>query len=194
MKFTLFIIIYIVLLSCLACNCKLGDKSNVFKRDSITLIDIGNDFRIIVPTFYEKFDSCKHYSHFEIWNRNDERIYQDTTLNEYTFLCNNLYTKSRKLKRNKFEILIQKFDEPDIDKTLAIYIKGDKYDSERLLPFFDRAPQIIDGKEELFGIMYTIDSYVNSDSCYYNPILYFKITNKDLQLDSLLTKNRIIET
>jgi hypothetical protein len=168
------------------------NKSNGFNKENNTEIDLKYDFKIIVPTLGEKFDSCKHYMNFEVWLKNKE-IYRDTTQNEYRFLCNKLYTTVRKLAGNRYELLIEMFDGPDIDKSFVLYVRNKKLQGIKLLPFFEDAPEKIDGKMVYHGIRHTIDSYQN-DSCFYNPTLYYAITDHGIILDTLVTKRKNSET
>jgi hypothetical protein len=184
---------FISLLFFLACSYK-GEVKTVYNINNTFEISIGDNLKIIIPKVKGKFDSCKHYSDFEIWKGN-EMIYQDTAMNEYIFLCNSNYSKVRHLKENRSEILIEIFDGPDINKTLVIYLKNGKYECQKLLPYFDSLPHDIDndGVGELFGIMYTIEGYGNGDSSYYNPTLYYEVKNDGIELDTVLTKKKIIE-
>jgi hypothetical protein len=181
----------LIFLFFIACNTDKKKEIGVISRDGHTEISLGDDIKIIIPTLGEKFDSCKHYTNIEVWKGN-EKVYQDTTTNEYKFLCNSSYTKARKLNNDRYEILIEKFDGPDIDKLLAIYLKNDKYESEKLLPFFEDTPEDIDsdGKNEYYGIMNTVDGYGSGDSCYYNPTLYYEVTDNGILLDTPLTKKK----
>jgi hypothetical protein len=164
------------------------DKSTGLNKGNIAEIDLKYDFKIIIPTLGGEFDSCKHYINFEVWQKNKE-VYKDTTQNEYRFLCNKLYTNVRKLVDNRYELLIEMFDGPDIDKSFVLYIKDGELEDIKLLPFFEDAPEKIDGKMEYHGIMHTIDGYQN-DSCFYNPTLYYAITDHGTILDTLVTKRK----
>lgn len=185
--------IIIVLICFTACNSKKENSSNVITlKGDISEINLGDEIKIVVPTMGEKLDSCKPYTHIEIWKAN-KKVYQDTSENEYRFLCNNICTKAIKLNNNRYVVLVQKFDAPDIDKTVAVYLKDDEYESERLLPLLEAKDINNDGEKEYYGILNTIDGYSNGDSCYYNPTLYYKITSEDICLDSILTRKKIKE-
>lgn len=174
----------------LGCKQEKKDTRGTFGRDSTWEINLGHDIKLVIPTHGEKQDSCRHYTNIELKYGND-RVYQDSTQNEYIFLCNKFYPQARKLRNNRFEILLEEFDGPDIDKTLAIYLKDGKFESAKLLPFFGNAPEEdIDGKKEYHGILNTIEGYSN-DSCYYDPMLYYYITEDGIMLDSLVTRQKI---
>jgi len=128
-------------------------------------------------------------SNIEIW-KEDTRLYKDTTQTEYRFLCDSAFTKVRQLKDGRFEILLEVFDAPDLDKLFAIYLKGNKYAGKEIFPYFEKPPSNMDddGNLECSGVMDIIDAYENSDdSCYYNPTLYYEITDLGIKLDSALT-------
>jgi hypothetical protein len=164
------------------------NKSNGTNKENLAEIDLKYDFKIMIPTLGEKFDSCEHYMNFEVWLKN-KKIYKDTTQNEYRFLCNKSYTTVRRLVDNRYELLIEMFDGPDIDKSYVLYVKNKRLEGIKLLPFFKDALEKIDGKMEYHGIMHTIDGYQN-DSCFYNPTLYYSITECGIVLDTLVTKRR----
>lgn len=185
-----------ILMLCLVIVCACSQSEDtpvVLYSEGMTEIQLSYDIKIKMPTPGKKFDSCKHYSHILI-SKGNETIFQDTTSNEYKFLCNAFYTKARKLNDNRYEILIEEFDGPDIDKTLALYIKNNRYEKAQILPYFAASPEDIDqdGKKECYGIVQTMDAYGN-DSCYYNPTLYYEITDDGILFDSVLTKKKIIE-
>jgi hypothetical protein len=185
-----FIIITVIFF--FACNSKTEKKQHLINNGDTTEIRLEDEIKIIIPTRGEKFDSCRHYTHIELW-KGSAKVFQDSTENEYIFLCNSSYPTVRKLNGNRYEILIEKFDGPDINKTLAIYLKDDKYESEKLLPFFESAPEDIEGKKEYHGILNTIEGYRNDDSCYYNPVLYYEISKNGILLDTSVTKRKIKE-
>jgi hypothetical protein len=180
--FLLLVFCYVILTSAMK------NKSTGTNKENIAEVNLKYDFKIMIPTLGEKFDSCKHYMNFEVWLKN-KKIYKDTTQNEYRFLCNKSYTTVRRLVDNRYELLIEMFDGPDIDKSFVLYVKNKKLEGIKLLPFFEDAPEKIDGKMEYHGIMHTIDGYQN-DSCFYNPTLYYSITDHGIILDTLVTKRR----
>ena len=185
-------IVNVLILALIGCSIKEDNvRSTVTVLDSVAQIDLGYDIKIVIPNVGSKFDTCIHYTHIEVWKK-DKIIFRDTTDNEYMFMCNKTYTTVRQLYNSRYEVLIEKFDGPDTDKTLALYLNGDNFESEKILPYFETAVEKVDGKDIYHGVLHTIDGY-NNDSCYYNPTLYYQATYEGLMLDTVLTKRKVVE-
>lgn len=143
------IFITIAIVSLIACTSQKEKHPIISSKENYTEININDTIKILISTQGEKFDICKPYSHIEVWVE-EEKIFSDTSENEYLFLCENAYTSARKLNNNRYEILLEKFEAPDINKLLTIYVKDNKFESIKILPFFNSLPEDIDndGKKE----------------------------------------------
>ncbi|MDP1726652.1 MAG: hypothetical protein Q8M15_07700 [Bacteroidota bacterium] len=186
---TYFIVIIGIIFFFTCCNDNLGKLSNSYNENTIE-ISLGNNFKIIVSTNGEKFDSCKPYTNVSLMFGN-ELLFHDTGY-EIKLLCNN-YPKIKNLKNNQYLIFLEIFDAPDINKLLVINIKDGKYIKQQLLPFFDTDPSNLDIDEnmEFQGTMNTIEGFGSGDSCYYNPELYYELTDQGIELDTILSKKMI---
>jgi hypothetical protein len=167
--------------------CSIGQTGNLNKKRQTKEIILQEDVRIIIPLDEKSFSDSNIYSHIEIWI-DSKKVFSDTSTTEYLF-DNKGWPQARKINNGGYEILIEVFDAPDFNKLQAWYFKDYLLVKMKVLPFFDKKPEDVDndGMKEYSGVMHIADAYENSDSCYYNPILYYQITNQEIDMDSTLT-------
>lgn len=182
MKIFLFCLISVVLGVCC-----IGKPSTLNENRRVKEVFLQENVKIVIPLKEEAFSESNTYSHIEIWI-DSQKVFSDTSTTEYLF-DNKNWPRARKIKNGEYVILIEMFDAPDFNKLQAWYFKNYHLIKMKVFPFFDKAPEDIDndGIKEYSGVMHIADAYENSDSCYYNPILYYKITNQGIDLDSTLT-------
>lgn len=174
---------FFILLLFSACSHKPLMENN-FKVKEIALMA---NVKILVPIQEKEFSDSLIYTNIEIWI-DSKLVFRDTTLTEYFFEMGR-GPKARKTINDEFEVVLPVFDAPDFNKLWVFYFKDGLLIKKEVLPFFDKDSEDLDrdGKKEYWGIMHVIDAYENSDSCYYNPTLYYEITDVGIQLDSTLT-------
>ncbi|MBC7381862.1 MAG: hypothetical protein H7296_02580 [Bacteroidia bacterium] len=105
-------------------------------------------------------------------------------------MCDSSFTKIKKLKDGSYELVLEMFDGPDYDKLVAIRIKNGKLLGKQILPYFNSPPENMDNDSylEYSGVLHSVETPCgNCDSCYYNPTLYYEITDSGIRLDSLTT-------
>ena len=174
---------YLFLCLLFSSSCFSGnDTKNPFKK-----IPLNKGVKIIIPVQEKDFNDSLTYSHIEIWIKS-KKVYYDTSLTEYMF-GEKLWPHSWKLDNGEYIVLMPIFDAPDFNKLWALYFRHGKLIQKQILPYFEDPPRDIDndGQEEYVGIMNVTDAYENSDSCYYNPALYYEKTDAGIKLDSTLT-------
>lgn len=154
---------------------------------NIKIISLQENVNILIPVSEKNFSDSLTYTHIEIW-MNSKLVFKDTTLTEYLF-GDTQWPQARKLKTGEYEVLIPVFDAPDFNKLKAYYIRNDSMMRSTILPYFDVFPKDYnnDGRKEYVGIMNITEAYANNDSCYYNPALYYEVSDWGIKLDSNLT-------
>lgn len=167
------------------CDGKKIDPNN--NNSLFKVISLQKDVNIVIPVIEKDFNDSLTYTHIEIWV-DSKLVFKDTTLTEYLF-GDKQWPQSRKLKTGEYEVLIPVFDAPDFNKIKALYFRNDSTTRSIILPYFDDFPKDYnnDGREEYVGVMNITDAYENNDSCYYNPALYYQMSDWGIKLDSNLT-------
>jgi len=152
---------------------------------------LGGEFKIVIPVAEDKFDSLQTYSGIEIW-KEKEVVYADTSATEY-FFDSKTYHRVFKLKNGHELVLISVFDAPDLNKTAGFYFENSRFIKMEVYPDFlsSDCDTDTDGKPEFAGLLNNSESPCSScDSCFYNPTLYYELTDSGLNLDSSLTRER----
>jgi hypothetical protein len=165
-----------------------GKRINPNNNNSLLkVISLQKDVNIVIPVIDKDFNDSLTYTHIEIWI-DSKLVFKDTTLTEYIF-GDRQWPQVRKLKTGEYEVLISVFDAPDFNKIRALYFRNDSTTRSTMFPYFNDLPKDYnnDGKKEYVGIMNIADAYENNDSCYYNPALYYEISEWGIKLDSVLT-------
>lgn len=151
-------------------------------------IQLSEKIKIKIPIYEAVFSDSLTYRQVEIWN-DSQQVYVDSSMSEYLFdkKHNPLVFE---LKNGNHEVLLQKFDAPDFNKTMVFSIKDGKVFNIQELAGFENEPMDFDndGKIEYCGILNVSDTYINTDSCFYNPTLYYELTENGIKIDSSLTK------
>ena len=163
------------------------DKPILNKKQQTKVILLHENVKIVISLDNKAFSDFNTYSNIEIWI-DMKKVFRNMTTTEYLF-DNGNWPRARKLRNGEYEILIKMFDAPDFNKLQALYFKDGHLERLKIYPFFDNAPKDVDndGIKEYSGVMHVSDVYENSDSCYYNPTLYYKDTEQGIDLDSTLT-------
>ncbi len=134
----------------------------------------------------EKFDQNHTYKHIQIW-LSDKKVFEDTSETEYLFDDND-WPKVIKISNVKYLVYLKVFDAPDLNKLYKYEISHSQTLLTEILPFFYNGPLKISGHIEYSGILSIVETPCeNCDSCYYNPRLFYKITNRGFLLDSVVT-------
>jgi hypothetical protein len=160
-------------------------KETLSSWGDVKEIEINSEVKIVIPSA-ENFDTKKLYSGIEIWIKG-KKVYRDTSSNEYVF-GDKLWPRARKLKSGSYEIILHLFDAPDFDKLKVLYIKDNQVIASKNIPFFENSHK--DDKGIFYsGILNVVDAYSSKqDSCFYNPMLYYRETEAGITIDSLMTK------
>lgn len=138
----------------------------------------------------EDFKTFKTFSLFEL-SKSGKIVYTDTLL-EYE-LGDKIYPITLQAGKNKFELIFEVNDRPNKNYLKRLTIKDEKIIKIDSLPtFISRAKDLDkDGIKEYAGFWdYGEESGESELKTDYNPILYYKITETGLQLDSLQTKEK----
>lgn len=161
--------------------------SEFFSKNEEKEIILNEGVKIKLLIEETSFSAMNTYNEIEIWI-GSHRVYKEESATEYIF-DNNIWPQARKVENGIYEVVIEVFDAPDINKLHAFYFKGNNLINTKVLPFFGSMPEDInyDGSKEFFGVMHISDAHENPDSCYYNPVLYYKVSNSGIDLDSSLT-------
>ncbi len=120
----------------------------------------------------------------QIWIKG-RKVFEDTA---HIFEAGR-WPRGGKLANGQYEISLQQFDAPDLDKTHNFYFYDGRLVKEQILPYFEQQGADIDkdGRLEFWGILHLIDGYNASGMCYYNPTLFYEESANGLRLDSVLT-------
>ncbi|NUQ82756.1 MAG: hypothetical protein HUU10_14185 [Bacteroidetes bacterium] len=132
-------------------------------------------------------DSLKTFSFIKV-RYDDQVVYADSTNREY-FFDGPAWPGVIPVTNSRDLAIIPVFDAPDMNNLLVLTISVGKLEQEMLIPMQSGLPADCDGdgKMEFSGIMTVAEGYGTGDSCYYNPTLYYEITETGLELDSVLT-------
>ncbi len=152
---------------------------------------LGDEFKIVIPVTEDKVDSLLTYSGIEIW-KGKKLVYTDTGATEY-FFNSKAYHRVFKLENGNELVLISVFDAPDLNKIAGYYFENSKLIKLEVYPDFlsSDCDTDNDGKPEFAGLLNISESPCSScDSCFYNPTLYYELTESGLDLDSSLTRER----
>jgi uncharacterized protein YukJ len=172
-----------LLIGSLSCQESYEKKTFADKGKKEILLD--NKVKIIIP-LSQKFSDSLTYSNIEVFIDN-VKVFADTTKTEY-ILNDRSYPRARKLRDNRQEILFKILGAPDLNNLIAYYFKNNKLIQSQILPVFGSKSEYIDGKNVYFGYLNITDKPCNDcDSCYYNPILYYQVTDNGIFLDSTIT-------
>jgi len=159
-------------------------------------VSLENNFKIEVGS-KEEFDKLTTYTLF-ILSRNDKPIFTDSSLTEYEF-GDTLYPIVHKTGKNSFEILAEVNNRPNKNYLKRFQIIEYRLTKIDTLPtFFGKAKNLDnDPKLEYAGIWdygEEWDDSLNQRLTVYNPIIYYELGAKGLQLDTSLTieKNQMI--
>jgi len=175
-KITTILFFVICLFSCSA----IGKQKIKFKE--INLLD---GIKIIFP-LTNNFDENFTYMHIQIWGSN-KKIFEDTTETEYLF-DDKEWPKIIKAPEGLYLLYLKIFDAPDFNKLHQFTIFHHNLLKIDTLPFFYEPIKEIGGKQVYCGILNILETPCdNCDSCYYNPKLYYKLTENGIFLDSILT-------
>jgi hypothetical protein len=142
----------------------------------------------------EDFEDLKTYSYFKL-ERNNSIVYleSDTLLIEYEF-GDTLFPIILQAGNNSFELLFEVNDRPNKNYLKRFFVSNGKLSGQDTLPTFEAKPIDInnDGIKEYAGFWDKSEFWgaVGNEKTAYNPILYYSVTTKGLELDSLLTKQR----
>jgi len=140
----------------------------------------------------EVFDVLKTFEHFKLKRNNRIVYFDDGLLNEYEF-CNELFPIILQTGDDSFELLFEVNDRPNKNYLKRLFVSNDKLIGQDKLPLFEGKPIDIDndGIKRYAGSFGFFELWGENNSfTTYNPILYFKITETGLKLDSLFTKQR----
>lgn len=159
-----------------------------------TTIKLKYNFEIKVGQ-KEKYENFETYSLF-ILMHNNKQIYIDTSMTEYEF-GDKLYPIIRLIDDKTFEIFVEVNDRPNKNYLKYFKIHNNKIIEEKKLPTFISHVANLDNDDNLeyAGFWDFGETWGNNNSLTaYNPIIYYEITAKGLQIDSLLTieKNKKI--
>ncbi|PKP47405.1 MAG: hypothetical protein CVT92_16995 [Bacteroidetes bacterium HGW-Bacteroidetes-1] len=179
-----YVIYIIALLSGFCSNNIFNDLYKKLEKKEIILLE---GVRIILTIEEKSFNTLNTFSQIEIWI-DSQIVFKDESTTEYIF-GNNSWPQARKIENGIYEVVIEVFDAPDLNKLRAFYFRDNVLINSKVLPFFESQPEDInyDGIKEYFGVMHISDAHENPDSCYYNPVLYYKVSNNGIDLDSSLT-------
>ena len=156
-----------------------------FQKINPKVINLAENIRIILPLKNE-FDENNNYMHIQIWLFN-KKLYEDTSKTEYLF-DNKEWPKAFKVNDRKYLIYLKVFDAPDFNKIYQFTISNYKVIRKDILPYFYEPPLTINSQKVYFGTLNIVEPPCdNCDSCFYNPRLYYEMTDKGLILDSNLT-------
>lgn len=158
---------------------------------------LNNSFKIKVSGI-EDSDNFAIYTLF-ILLRNDKTIYTDTTnKTEYEF-GDTLYPMVHMTGGNSFEILVEVNDRPNKNYLKRFQIVNDRLIKVDTLPtFFCKAKNLDNDASLEYAAIWDYgeewDDSMNQRLTVYNPIIYYELTPKGLQLDYSLTieKNKMI--
>ncbi|MFZ4402226.1 MAG: hypothetical protein ACOYO1_19500 [Bacteroidales bacterium] len=162
------------------------------KKNQKTVL-LNNGFKIKVGGS-ENIGHFSTYAPF-ILTRNGKIIYLDSTnKTEYEF-GDTLYPMIHKLIDNSFEILAEINDRPNKNYLKRFLIKNDKLIKLDTLPtFFCKAKNLDNDTTLEYAAIWEFgeewDDSTNQRLTVYNPIIYYELTQKGLQLDSSLTIER----
>ena len=178
----------------LICGINYGQS---FDKQIQKTIILNNNF-IIKVKGSEDFKNFTTYTQL-ILTRHNKIIYEDTTNKiEYEF-GDSLYPIINKIGENAFEILTEVNDRPNKNYLKRFQIINDKLIKVDTLPtFFCTAKHLNnDSNLEYAGIWdygEEWDDSTNQRLTVYNPIIYYKLTDTGLQLETTLTieKNKMI--
>ena len=178
----------------LICGINYGQS---FDKQIQKTIILNNNF-IIKVKGSEDFKNFTTYTQL-ILTRHNKIIYEDTTNKiEYEF-GDSLYPIINKIGENAFEILTEVNDRPNKNYLKRFQIINDKLIKVDTLPtFFCTAKHLNnDSNLEYAGIWdygEEWDDSTNQRLTVYNPIIYYKLTDTGLQLETTLTieKNTLI--
>lgn len=159
-----------------------ANGSQKIKFKEINLLD---GVKIAFP-LTKDYDKNLTYTHIQIWVSN-QKVYEDTTETEYLF-DNKEWPKVIKTPNGTCLLYLKIFDAPDFNKLHQFTISNSKLTKMDTLPYFYEPTKEIDGERVYCGILNVVETPCsNCDSCYYNPKLYYKLTENGILLDSLLT-------
>ena len=158
-----------------------GGKEEKIKQKVI------DDIFLVIPN-ESKIDSNRIYNNIEIFEDN-VLLFKDT-IKDYIFI-NNLFPFGRRLKNGTYEVLLKTYGGYQYDNIWALYIKDYKLLQRQKFPDFREKCNFsrFDRNTILSGILSISESPCgNCDSCYYNPILFYRFGENGIYLDSTLTK------
>ncbi|GAA4313312.1 hypothetical protein GCM10023183_32910 [Nibribacter koreensis] len=155
-------------------------------------IKLQNGFEILVGG-EEDFDSFKTYTLFKL-NRNGIQLFQDTSQTEYEF-GDKLYPLSFSFDNEKFNLLVEVNDRPSKNYLKLFKIDGEKLVKIEKLPTFIAHAKNLDSDNELEFAGFWDYPQISSDEdgnkiTAYNPILYYYLSKRGLEVDTALTKER----
>lgn len=162
-------------------NCLVNDTQKIKFKEII----LSDGIMIAFPLTKEYHDNLT-YRHIQIWILN-KKVFEDTTETEYLF-DNKEWPKLIKASDDVYLIYLKIFDAPDFDKLYQFTISNSKLIKTEIIPYFYQPAKEIDGKKVYYGTLHIIETPCNNcDSCYYNPQLFYELTEKGIILDSALT-------
>jgi hypothetical protein len=127
---------------------------------------------------------------------NDKLIYVDTSESEYEFIDTS-YPKIFQVDTNSYQILLPTNNRPGKNKLMQFLVVNDKVVNQEVYPLFEDEPSDVNNDGVLEYSDYLDDGQgIDIDKMYivyYNPILFYTITNKGIKLDSSLTIDENIE-
>ena len=185
MKYSLLLIILLLLISCIRTNNKIIESSEQSLENNKT-IKLTKDFKILCK-LNEEFASDSCYDSLVIL-KGENTVYKATDRDLFVITGS---SKPLFFSVGQSDLILIQFDNrPDLNRTLAIYFQNGILNKLDTIPQLDIKPKDIDNDNfiEFIGTMHLTDSYCQDcDSAFYNPSLVYKYTEAGLKLDSINT-------
>ncbi|MBT3934149.1 MAG: hypothetical protein HOF35_07805 [Bacteroidetes bacterium] len=177
------------LVSCQSNNVKTETEVQSQRNENIPTLDLGHGFTI-EGSDIETYRKYGVFTKLEIL-RDGIVIYDYDNVDEFNIEKLEVYLIPLK-EENEFEILFEEHQPPSKSRLIKLYIKNNNVMSREQVPSFEREATNLDDDKNLEFAGYwnwTEPLDDKNEFTYYNPILFYEITDLGLRLDTILTQN-----